>query len=146
MLTVRPLALSSLVLVLLAAACSSSTGDDVASDTSEVIGGDATTSYPDVAQITSGCTATLVHPRALLTAAHCCQRETSCKRVKIGGRAIETTANGVTATVERAGWPCTNPSTVTWRRSLKYHAAGTARRESRESGAQWTAGWRSIRK
>lgn len=81
---------ASLSFFILAAGCSA--GPEASTAPSDVIGGVSTTDFPDVGQITSGCTATLIHPRAMLTASHCCQRETSCKKVKIGGRTIGTTA------------------------------------------------------
>jgi len=55
-----------------------------------VIGGEPTLAYPDVAHVTSGCSATLIHPRALLTAGHCCQSASACKQVVLGGRRLAT--------------------------------------------------------
>lgn len=80
-----------LVLVSLSFAACAPT-PETTTDAPAIIGGSTTDDYPDVGRVTSGCTATLVHPRAMLTAAHCCQRETSCKRVTIGGRTIDVTA------------------------------------------------------
>lgn len=81
-------ALVALAPSLLALALGCSSAPDPTPAVSDVIGGAATTDFPDVGQLTSGCTATLIHPRAMLTASHCCQRDTSCKKVKIGGRTV----------------------------------------------------------
>ena len=83
-----PLAVACLVLLSACSARDDAPTDGTAED--EIIGGETTADYPDVAHITSGCTATLIHPRAMLTAAHCCQRATSCKAVSIAGRRIRT--------------------------------------------------------
>ena len=88
MMTLRFLSLALALLGFAACAPASQTSNDAP----EIIGGSTTDEFPDVARITSGCTATLIHPRVMLTAAHCCQRETSCKQVTIGGRTIGVTA------------------------------------------------------